>query len=151
MKTINDIQETYQEVSAISILDKAVRKDSGLTILDVMIMKVAYDNQDFIRKTEIERILGSSPSMTQKSTKNLRKEGYIIKDRDVDDEGIVIVGMNDEMREQAKLVFERVEEIQKGINDEQNEANNQKEKTNQEEAEKPQNENEESEQETSDK
>ncbi len=53
--------------------------------------------------------------MSQKSTKHLRKEGLIIKDRDIDDEGIIIVGMNDDMRQKAQKLFKEVEQTQQEI------------------------------------
>lgn len=115
MKSINEIKSAYQNLGAINTLDKALKKERELSILDVLIVKMTSESNDFIRKSEIERKLNVSPSMTQKSTKRLRKEGLIIKDRDIDDESIIIIGMNDEMRDKAKSLFEEVETLQATI------------------------------------
>lgn len=115
MKTINEIKSAYQNLGAINTLDKALKKERELSILDVLIVKMASESNEFIRKSEIEKSLNVSPSMTQKSTKRLRKEGLIIKDRDIDDESIIIIGMNDDMRNKAKDLFEEVETLQATI------------------------------------
>ena len=115
MKTINEIKLAYQNIGAINTLDKALKKDKELSILDILILKMASESNDFIRKSEVENKLNVSPSMTQKSTKRLRKEGLIIKDRDIDDESIIIIGMNDDMRNKSKKLFEEVETLQKNI------------------------------------
>lgn len=115
MKTINEIKSAYQNLGAINTLDKALKKERELSILDVLIVKMASESNEFIRKSEIEKKLNVSPSMTQKSTKRLRKEGLIIKDRDIDDESIIIIGMNDDMRNKAKDLFEEVETLQATI------------------------------------
>jgi len=119
MKTISEIKSSYQNLGAINTLDKALKKERELSILDVLIVKMAFESNEFIRKSEVENILNVSPSMTQKSTKRLRKEGLIIKDRDIDDESIIIIGMNDEMRNKAKTLFEEVETLQATILEEQ--------------------------------
>ncbi|RIM32808.1 hypothetical protein BUY35_00530 [Staphylococcus cohnii] len=115
MKSINEIKSAYQNLGAINTLDKALKKERELSILDVLIVKMASESNDFIRKSEVEKQLNVSPSMTQKSTKRLRKEGLIIKDRDIDDESIIIIGMNDDMRNKAKSLFEEVETLQATI------------------------------------
>ncbi len=115
MKTMNDIKSTYQSLGAIHTLDKALKKTKGYSILDVLIVKMAYDSNEFIKKTEIEKKLTVSPAMTQKSTKQLRKDGYIIKDRDIDDESIIIIGMTNEMRKKAESLFKEVEAVQQEI------------------------------------
>lgn len=115
MKSINEIKSAYQNLGAINTLDKALKKERELSILDVLIVKMASESNDFIKKSEIEKQLNVSPSMTQKSTKRLRKEGLIIKDRDIDDESIIIIGMNDDMRNKAKSLFEEVETLQATI------------------------------------
>lgn len=125
MKTISEIKSAYQNLGAINTLDKALKKERELSILDVLIVKMAFESNDFIRKSEVENKLNVSPSMTQKSTKRLRKEGLIIKDRDIDDESIIIIGMNDDMRNKAKTLFEEVETLQSAILEE--EANKEKE------------------------
>ena len=116
MSNINQIEQAYKEVNAMNQLNKAIVENLELTLLDVMIMKMAYDSKDFILKKDVEGKLSVSPSMSQKSTKQLRKNKYIIKDRDIDDESIVTIGMNDEMREQAKVVFEEVEKLRDNLN-----------------------------------
>ncbi|MDK7284309.1 transcriptional regulator, SarA/Rot family [Staphylococcus pettenkoferi] len=121
MKTIKEIQLAYQDLGAIHTLDKALKKTKELAILDVLILKMASESNDFIRKSEVEKKLNVSPSMTQKSTKRLRKAGLIIKDRDIDDESIIIIGMNDEMRNKAKSLFEEVETLQETILEEKEE------------------------------
>src|SRR5699024_8411928 len=128
MKTISEIKSAYQNLGAINTLDKALKKERELSILDVLIVKMAFESNDFIRKSEVENQLNVSPSMTQKSTKRLRKEGLIIKDRDIDDESIIIIGMNDDMRNKAKTLFEEVETLQSTILEE--EANKEKEEEN---------------------
>lgn len=115
MKSINEIKSAYQNIGAINTLDKALKKDRELSILDILILKMASESNEFIRKSEVENKLNVSPSMTQKSTKRLRKEGLIIKDRDIDDESIIIIGMNEEMRNKAKKLFEEVESLQSDI------------------------------------
>ena len=121
MSNINQIEQAYKEVNAMNQLNKAIVENLELTLLDVMIMKMAYDSKDFILKKDVEDKLSVSPSMSQKSTKQLRKNKYIIKDRDIDDESIVTIGMNDEMREQAKVVFEEVEKLRDNLNAEKQE------------------------------
>ncbi|HCU7653975.1 TPA: hypothetical protein OVC47_001561 [Staphylococcus aureus] len=115
MKTIDEIKSTYQTLGAVNTLDKALKKTKGFSLLDIMILKTAYEHKDFIRKTEIEKILHVSPAMSQKSTKHLRKEGLIIKDRDIDDEGIIIIGMTEDMRQKAQKLFKEVEHTQQEI------------------------------------
>lgn len=115
MKTMNEIKTTYKGLGAIHTLDKALKKTKGMSLLDVLIVDMAYHSDDFIRKTEIEKQLKVSPAMTQKSTKYLRKEGFIIKDRDIEDEGIIIIGMNNEMRKKAEQLFAEVEKTQQDI------------------------------------
>lgn len=121
MSNINQIEQAYKEVNAMNQLNKVIVENLELTLLDVMIMKMAYDSKDFILKKDVEDKLSVSPSMSQKSTKQLRKNKYIIKDRDIDDESIVTIGMNDEMREQAKVVFEEVEKLRDNLNAEKQE------------------------------
>ncbi|HII1196061.1 TPA: transcriptional regulator, SarA/Rot family [Staphylococcus aureus] len=115
MKTIDEIKSTYQTLGAVNTLDKALKKTKGFSLLDIMILKTTYEHKDFIRKTEIEKILHVSPAMSQKSTKHLRKEGLIIKDRDIDDEGIIIIGMTEDMRQKAQKLFKEVEHTQQEI------------------------------------
>lgn len=112
MSNINQIEQTYKAVNSINQLDKTIKDNLELSISEVLIMKMAYDSQDFVLKKDIEKALGISPSISQKATKKLRKMKHIIKDRDDDDESIVIIGMNDEMRENAKIIFEQVEELE---------------------------------------
>lgn len=112
MSNINQIEQTYKAVNSINQLDKTIKDNLELSISEVLIMKMAYDSQDFVLKKDIEKALGISPSISQKATKKLRKMKYVIKDRDDDDESIVIIGMNDEMRENAKIIFEQVEELE---------------------------------------
>lgn len=140
MKTIKEIQLAYQDLGAIHTLDKALKKTKELAILDVLILKMASESNDFIRKSEVEKKLNVSPSMTQKSTKRLRKAGLIIKDRDIDDESIIIIGMNDEMRNKAKSLFEEVETLQETILEEKEEKQK-KDKGQQDEQEKSNEEN----------
>ena len=118
MSNINQIEQAYKEVNVMNQLNKAINESLDLTLLDVMIMKMAYDSNEFILKRDVEEKLSVSPSMSQKSTKQLRKNKYIIKDRDIDDESIVTIGMNNEMREQAKIVFKEVEEIRNNLDKE---------------------------------
>lgn len=115
MKTMHDIKTNYQSLGAIHTLDKALKKTKGMSLLDVLIVDMAYHSNDYIRKTTIEKKLKVSPAMTQKSTKYLRKEGFIIKDRDIEDEGIIIIGMNEEMKKKAEKLFVEVEKIQQDI------------------------------------
>lgn len=117
MSNINQIEQTYKAVNSINQLDKTIKDNLELSISEVLIMKMAYDSQDFVLKKDIEKALGISPSISQKATKKLRKMKYIIKDRDDDDESIVIIGMNDEMRENAKIIFEQVEELEASQNE----------------------------------
>ncbi|HDF3152088.1 TPA: hypothetical protein PEE30_002669 [Staphylococcus aureus] len=115
MRNMNEILSSYERLGAIRTLDKALKATIEYSILDVLIVKCAYDKNEFIRKSDIEKQLGASPAQTQKSTKQLRKDGYIIKDRDIDDESIIIIGMNDEMRKKAEQLFSEVENVQQGI------------------------------------
>ncbi|HFF0998526.1 TPA: hypothetical protein ACF9H6_002129 [Staphylococcus aureus] len=115
MRTIDEIKSTYQTLGAVNILDKALKKTKGFSLLDIMILKTTFEHKEFIRKTEIEKILHVSPAMSQKSTKHLRKEGLIIKDRDIDDEGIIIIGMTEDMRQKAQKLFKEVEHTQQEI------------------------------------
>lgn len=117
MSNINQIEQTYKAVNSINQLDKTIKDNLELSISEVLIMKMAYDSQDFVLKKDIEKALGISPSISQKATKKLRKMKYVIKDRDDDDESIVIIGMNDEMRENAKIIFEQVEELEASQNE----------------------------------
>lgn len=117
MSNINQIEQTYKAVNSINQLDKTIKDNLELSISEVLIMKMAYDSQDFVLKKDIEKALGISPSISQKATKKLRKMKHIIKDRDDDDESIVIIGMNDEMRENAKIIFEQVEELEASQNE----------------------------------
>ncbi|HDE0265564.1 TPA: hypothetical protein PB422_002499 [Staphylococcus aureus] len=115
MRTIDEIKSTYQTLGAVNTLDKALKKTKGFSLLDIMILKTTFEHKEFIRKTEIEKILHVSPAMSQKSTKHLRKEGLIIKDRDIDDEGIIIIGMTEDMRQKAQKLFKEVEHTQQEI------------------------------------
>lgn len=117
MSNINQIEQIYKAVNSINQLDKTIKDNLELSISEVLIMKMAYDSQDFVLKKDIEKALGISPSISQKATKKLRKMKYVIKDRDDDDESIVIIGMNDEMRENAKIIFEQVEELEASQNE----------------------------------
>lgn len=106
---MKEIINAYEGYRLTNDINDVLKKEMDMTIVEVMVLNEIAQANDTISKTDLEKRLGLSKSVSQKITKQLRKNRMIIKDRDIDNESHVILSMNDDMKQKAKQLFERVE------------------------------------------
>ena len=103
--------QAYQGYRTINAVNEKLKDEMDMTVIDIMVLHEIYKAEDHINKKDLEQRLGLSKSVSQKITKQLRKHRMIIKDRHIDNESLVVLSMNDEMKQKAKEIFERVDKI----------------------------------------
>ena len=108
---MKDIINAYQGYRVTNDINELLKKELDMTIVELMVLNEISKTETHLSKTDLEERLGLSKSISQKVTKQLRKNGMIIKDRDIDNESHVILSMNNEMKQKAKSLFERVDEL----------------------------------------
>ena len=109
VKLMKSMIQAYQGYRETNDMNTVLKKELDITVVDVMVLHTIAHAEDSISKKELEQHLGLSKSISQKVTKQLRKDKMIIKDRDIDNESHVILSMNDEMKQKAETLFERVD------------------------------------------
>lgn len=108
---MKDLIHAYQGYRTTNAVNDKLKNEMDMTVIDIMVLHEIYKTEGHISKTNLEKRLGLSKSVSQKITKQLRKHRMIIKDRDIDNESLVVLSMNDEMKQKAKEIFERVDKI----------------------------------------
>lgn len=108
---MKDIINAYQGYRVTNDINDLLKKELDMTIVELMVLNEISKTETHLSKMDLEERLGLSKSISQKVTKQLRKNGMIIKDRDIDNESHVILSMNDEMKQKARSLFERVDKL----------------------------------------
>lgn len=108
---MKDIINAYQGYRVTNDINDLLKKELDMTIVELMVLNEISKTETHLSKTDLEERLGLSKSISQKVTKQLRKNGMIIKDRDIDNESHVILSMNDEMKQKARSLFERADKL----------------------------------------
>ena len=108
---MKELINAYEGYRVTNDMNDKLKKELDISMIEVMILNEIANAEKTISKTELEKRLGLSKSISQKITKQLRKNKMIIKDRDFDNESHVILSMNDDMKTKAKALFERVDKV----------------------------------------
>lgn len=108
---MKELINAYEGYRVTNDMNDKLKKELDISMIEVMVLNEIANAEKTISKTELEKRLGLSKSISQKITKQLRKNKMIIKDRDFDNESHVILSMTDDMKTKAKALFERVDKV----------------------------------------
>lgn len=133
---LENIRQAFKNYQAINQFNQNLKKHFKLHVADIVILDYLSQQQEGVYKKQLEHQTQVPTTISSGAIKRLKKEGYIQRRRDEDNDTLVILSMNDEMRKKAKSLFEEIqlmeaeieEEQEKEQNKEQNETSKQPEK-----------------------
>ena len=89
--------------------EKEVKSNLNLTLTQLQILNKVKDVDDSISISDIKKLVPAPQPAISSSVKHLAKEGYILKERSVEDERTVFLKLRESNQERISEIFDEVE------------------------------------------